>query len=1165
MVDCDTPITLERHGSPVAMLDQRATKKGRNQEVDAHETDVSMMEAGDTLNGTPRPMVDDLDVEVLEEDVLVDNDGLMPKISFSKKVHCSIDQKLTNSVVIRLLGRTIGYRTLLNIIELLWKPRGEIRLIDLDNDYYLVRFALAEDCEKVLTGGPWVIYGSYVTVQPWIRNFSTSADHPSRIMVWVRLPRLPYRYYTKSLFRHIVGILGNVVRIDYNTDVASWGRFARLAVIVDLDKPLISGIIIDGQRQPVEYEGLPSICYGCGKYGHSKEVCGQSGQKSVEDRVRGDRELNKEDLYGNGGLSGRASGSRFSALSQLQEHDIIGSILARRKAINPPHAESKKERDSEENEAPSPQKQDEVARQEHTYKEVVATLSRNTFPIASSEQVTMVDTSLSKESHLAVQVGAPRARERSGRILPFSIIGNGENKGHDSGAGVLKKGVRTKKRDPRTTSRVSLAGLVENLVTGLDTVQSNIVQQASDLSDSLNGAVEAVQWRENTTFDPPDMFVVMESRISGSKADGFLWWYMGNVVQLGRPWAMGGDFNAIGNSIEREGSSRRCSGISSSFTKFLFDSGLVDMGYNGPTFTWKRGNLSQRLDRGLCNDAWYDLFPNFEVFHLQSLGSDHCPIIIDTICQRSAGYSRPFRFLSAWNDHSNFQSMLKALWNTNSSMGDNIARFQHDSREWNETIFGHIGRRKSLLLARIKGIERALAHSTSLNLLQLEGDLKKELDLVLEQEEHMWQKSRNNWIAKGDLHMLQMDDDSWCSDSTQLRVHACRFFQKLFTSDQPHWEHFWHDNWLNFDNPLAHICEFARPLAPASVASFVFASGQWDWVRLSSLLPQQVLKRIAALPPPNPALGTDTLGWRWEENKRFTTRSAYRVLCPRVLENSHSSWRIIWALQALLMNFERTRHHMSHSGICRLCNREDEDVLHVLRGYQRPRSVWLSLLPPSVFPMFLSLTLKEWVLANINPHGSSSCGDPKWPIRFVVLCWLLWKRRCGLILDAAADFTEGMKSVGVSHDLGTVVAPKWTCPRPEWVKINADGVTLEMEMRLRGRSFTVLMAELWAFHDALSMAWSRGFRRVVLETDNLEASKIVTGGSVTLVDNSLVIAICNLLSYNWEVEVRYIVRSANGVADSLARMFRGAPIRNETFAEPPLEAVAELLHDLSGL
>ncbi|KAK8552548.1 hypothetical protein V6N12_041137 [Hibiscus sabdariffa] len=109
----------------------------------------------------------------------------------------------------------------------------------------------------------------------------------------------------------------------------------------------------------------------------------------------------------------------------------------------------------------------------------------------------------------------------------------------------------------------------------------------------------------------------------------------------------------------------------------------------------------------------------------------------------------------------------------------------------------------------------------------------------------------------------------------------------------------------------------------------------------------------------------------------------------------------------------------------RFLTREDEDVLHVLRGCQSPRSVWSRLLSPNVFYVFMSLPLKEWVLANINPHGSCSQGDPEWPVRFAVFCWLLWKRRCGLLLDdgyidrgdlivhdlkLASDFTNRMKS-----------------------------------------------------------------------------------------------------------------------------------------------------------
>ncbi|KAK8589199.1 hypothetical protein V6N12_023602 [Hibiscus sabdariffa] len=68
-----------------------------------------------------------------------------------------------------------------------------------------------------------------------------------------------------------------------------------------------------------------------------------------------------------------------------------------------------------------------------------------------------------------------------------------------------------------------------------------------------------------------------------------------------------------------------------------------------------------------------------------------------------------------------------------------------------------------------------------------------------------------------------------------------------------------------------------------------------------------------------------------------------------------------------------------------------------------------------------------------------------------------------------------------------------------------------------------------------------------------------------LVDNSLVIAIRNLLLFNWKVEVRHMRRSANGVADSLTRLYRGAPIGIATFAEPSADVVAAMLKDYHSL
>ncbi|KAL4388825.1 hypothetical protein GQ457_09G008060 [Hibiscus cannabinus] len=227
----------------------------------------------DEERGKSAATLTDEEVVILENDVLVDRRGAIPSIQFSDRVHDQVDRNMRNDIIVRLLGRNIGYKSLWSRMHAIWKPVGDIQLIDLDNSYFLVRFAAEKDYTKVLTEGPWTIYGSYLTVQPWSRKFSTSENYPSQVIVWVRLPGLPFRYYTKVLFRHIASLIGNVVKVDYNTKEGERGKFARLALLVDLSKPLLSCIRIDGQLQKIEYEGLQQICFECGVYGHSKEAC----------------------------------------------------------------------------------------------------------------------------------------------------------------------------------------------------------------------------------------------------------------------------------------------------------------------------------------------------------------------------------------------------------------------------------------------------------------------------------------------------------------------------------------------------------------------------------------------------------------------------------------------------------------------------------------------------------------------------------------------------------------------------------------------------------------------------------------------------------------------------------------------------------------------------
>jgi len=61
------------------------------------------------------------------------------------------------------------------------------------------------------------------------------------------------------------------------------------------------------------------------------------------------------------------------------------------------------------------------------------------------------------------------------------------------------------------------------------------------------------------------------------------------------------------------------------FHDALIDCELSDMGYIGDKFTWQRGKMRERLDRGVTNNQWNVLFPGVGLVNSEMLKLDHRP------------------------------------------------------------------------------------------------------------------------------------------------------------------------------------------------------------------------------------------------------------------------------------------------------------------------------------------------------------------------------------------------------------------------------------------------------------------------------------------------------------------------------------------------------------
>ena len=95
----------------------------------------------------------------------------------------------------------------------------------------------------------------------------------SSIAVWVRLNELPIEYYDSEALLIIGQAIGNVLRIDTHTVIRTRGRYAKLCIQVDIEKPLANVVLVNNLEQPITYEGLHRFCFSCEHIGHWREEC----------------------------------------------------------------------------------------------------------------------------------------------------------------------------------------------------------------------------------------------------------------------------------------------------------------------------------------------------------------------------------------------------------------------------------------------------------------------------------------------------------------------------------------------------------------------------------------------------------------------------------------------------------------------------------------------------------------------------------------------------------------------------------------------------------------------------------------------------------------------------------------------------------------------------
>ncbi|KAL4292089.1 hypothetical protein GQ457_14G023220 [Hibiscus cannabinus] len=220
---------------------------------------------------------------------------------------------------------------------------------------------------------------------------------------------------------------------------------------------------------------------------------------------------------------------------------------------------------------------------------------------------------------------------------------------------------------------------------------------------------------------------------------------------------------------------------------------------------------------------------------------------------------------------------------------------------------------------------------------------------------------------------------------------------------------------------------------------------------------------------------------------------------------------------------------------------------------------------------------------------------------FGVVLWNIWLARNAVVFNSPLPFHSSIiqsnkllvermltarevVSGGVRVVCAISAPSQWTPPAVGWLKLNMDGPKRSQDGSAMcggvARDHTgswqfgfskfigfcgVFDAELWGVWCGLQMDWDKGFRRLILEVDSLDVVRALKDDRRHGHICTLVLHIKMVLRRNWEVQVLHVTRSANSVADSLAKLAIPASTCVMYFKDPPSSIIPFLHSDVVSI
>ena len=106
-----------------------------------------------------------------------------PKVEVSLEEYDEWCKPWKFSLIVKLLGKKLGFQAMATWVRKVWAKRNEVKVLDLTDEFFLVRFADEGDYKHALFEGPWMVVDHYLLVQRWRPLFKPSDKAIQKLVV----------------------------------------------------------------------------------------------------------------------------------------------------------------------------------------------------------------------------------------------------------------------------------------------------------------------------------------------------------------------------------------------------------------------------------------------------------------------------------------------------------------------------------------------------------------------------------------------------------------------------------------------------------------------------------------------------------------------------------------------------------------------------------------------------------------------------------------------------------------------------------------------------------------------------------------------------------------------------------------------------------------------